>query len=203
MTYRRLIVPVLAAGVMLAACRSEPPEPPAPTGPTQAELDQRRADSIAAAERARREAEERAAAERARAEEQARQRAVAAARDILTQRVHFDYDESRITPAAEQLLRQKLEILRASPNVRLRFEGHTDERGSTAYNTALGNRRAESVKTFLTGFGLSESRFETVSYGEDRPVVNQSNEQAWAQNRRVEFIITAGQNQINAPRVGM
>lgn len=203
MTYRRLIVPVLAASLVLAACGSEPPEPPAPTGPTQEELDQRRADSIAAAEAAERAAAEREAAERARAEEAERQRAVAAARDVLTQRVHFEFDDSEITPEAERVLRDKLEILRASPNVRLRMEGHTDERGSTEYNLALGNRRAESVLQFLTGFGLDASRFATVSFGEEQPLVNQSNERAWDQNRRVEFIITAGENQINAPRVGM
>jgi peptidoglycan-associated lipoprotein len=62
---------------------------------------------------------------------------------------------------------------------------------------ALGNRRAESVRQFLTGFGLAQNRFEIVSFGEGRPVAMGSNEQAWAQNRRGEFVITAGGNAIN------
>lgn len=196
--YRRFFIPVLALTVLLAGCRREaPPEAPAPTGPSQAELDQMRADSIA---RARAEAERAAEAERQRQEELARQRAIASARDILSQRVHFDFDESRIRPDAEQALRQKADILRASPNVRLRLEGHADERGSNEYNLALGNRRAESVLQFFTSFGLDASRFTTVSYGEERPLVNQSTESAWSQNRRVEFVITAGQDQINPAR---
>ncbi|MEX2529097.1 MAG: peptidoglycan-associated lipoprotein Pal [Gemmatimonadota bacterium] len=197
--YRRFFIPVLALTVLLAGCRREAPPAPAPepTGPSQAELDRMRADSIA---QARAEAERAAEAERQRQEELARQRAIAAARDILGQRVHFDLDESRIRPDAEQALRQKADILRASPNVRLRLEGHADERGSNEYNLALGNRRAESVLQFFTSFGLDASRFTTVSYGEERPLVNQSNESAWDQNRRVEFIVTAGQDQINPAR---
>jgi peptidoglycan-associated lipoprotein len=134
---------------------------------------------------------------RAREAEAARQRAVEAARNTLTQRVFFDYDESEIRADAETALRAKVAILRASPEVRLRIEGHADERGSTEYNMALGNRRAESVRQFLTGFGLAANRFEIVSFGEGRPLQSGSTEQAWSQNRRGEFVITAGANQIN------
>jgi len=119
------------------------------------------------------------------------------ARETLTTPVYFDYDQSAITPQARRVLESKAEILRASPQVRLRLEGHADERGSNEYNLALGNRRAESVLNFFTSFGLQGNRFSTVSYGEERPAVDESNEEAWAQNRRVEFVITAGRNQIN------
>ena len=94
---------------------------------------------------------------------------------------------------AEQLLRAKLPILRASPTIRLRLEGHADERGSTEYNLALGNRRAVAVQEFLADFGISANVFTTTSFGEERPAVNRSDEAAWAQNRRVEFVITGGQ----------
>jgi peptidoglycan-associated lipoprotein len=119
------------------------------------------------------------------------------ARNTLTMRVHFDYDMSEIRPDAERILRQKAGILRASPGVQLRIEGHADERGSNEYNLALGNRRAQAVADFFTNFGLDGSRFSIVSYGEERPIARASNESAWAQNRRAEFIITAGQDAIN------
>jgi peptidoglycan-associated lipoprotein len=191
--YRRLlVVAVLLIGVAVGACRRESPEPPPPPpaeedrGP---DLDSLRAweDSVRAA----REAEERARAER--------ERALADARAILEQRVHFDFDESRIRPDAERVLRQKVEVLRASPDVRMRLEGHTDERGSAEYNQALGSRRAQAVLEFLVQHGISETRFVTTSYGEERPLVAASNEDAWAQNRRVEFVLTAGADRINPP----
>ena len=94
-------------------------------------------------------------------------------------------------------LRAKLEILRASPNVILRIEGHRDERGSNEYNDALGNRRAQTVVDFFTNFSLDASRFAIVSFGEDRPQSQDSSESAWADHRRAEFVITAGQNDIN------
>jgi peptidoglycan-associated lipoprotein len=113
--------------------------------------------------------------------------------------VFFDYDMSEIRSDAEASLRAKLAILRASPQVQLRIEGHADDRGSTEYNMALGNRRAEAVRQFLVGFGLAENRFEIVSFGEGRPLQQGSNEAAWARNRRAQFVITAGANAINPP----
>jgi peptidoglycan-associated lipoprotein len=195
MIVRRFVAPVLAAALVAVACRSEPPPPPAPTGPTAEELAQRRADSLAALERARLEAEARAAEEARRA----RAAAVAAARATLEEMVFFDYDMSEIRSDAAAVLRRKAEVLRASPQVQMRIEGHADERGSTEYNIALGNRRAEAVRQFLVGFGLQESRFSTVSYGEERPLERASNESAWARNRRAQFQITAGANAINPP----
>jgi peptidoglycan-associated lipoprotein len=191
--YRRLsVVAFLLLAVTVGACRRESPEPP-PPAPPPAQQDpgpdlarqQAIQDSIAAA---------RAAAEAA---ERERLAAIASARAILEQRVHFDYDESRIRTDAEQVLRQKVEILRASPDVRIRLEGHTDERGSGEYNQALGTRRAQAVLNYFTEYGISESRFTMTSFGEERPLVNRSDEAAWAQNRRVEFIITAGADRIN------
>ena len=111
-------------------------------------------------------------------------------RATLEEVVRFDYDEAAITAEADRLLREKLPILLNSPNLLLRLEGHADERGSAEYNLALGSRRAESVRGFLAGLGISTDRLTTTSFGEERPVVNQSDDAAWAQNRRVEFVIT-------------
>ena len=191
MRITHLFVPAIAATLILSACGGSPPPPPSPTGPTQAEIDARN-DSIAAAraaENARMEAER----EAARREQERMNRERDEARRTLEAVVQFEYDESGITAAAERLLRAKLPILRNSPTVRLRLEGHADERGSTEYNLALGSRRAESVRDFLSGFGIMANRFTTTSFGEERPVVNRSDEAAWAQNRRVEFVITGGQ----------
>lgn len=192
MHYRRLTVMfALLGAVALPACRREAPPPPPPPPVEQEEDDDAERLARERAEQLRLEEEARAA------EELERRRAEA--RSTLEARVHFDYDESRIRPDAEATLRQKVAVLQASPAVRLRLEGHTDERGSGEYNQALGSRRAQAVYDFLQQHGLSADRFETTSFGEERPLVNRSDEQAWAQNRRVEFIIIAGADQINPP----
>ncbi|HSG08066.1 MAG TPA: peptidoglycan-associated lipoprotein Pal [Longimicrobiales bacterium] len=194
MILRRFVAPVLAATVLVAACKKAPPPPPAPTGPSAEELARLRADSIAAA----RAAADEAARQRAEAEAAAaRERAVAAARTTLEEMVFFDYDKSDIREDAAAVLRGKVEILRASPQVQMQIQGHADERGSTEYNLALGNRRAEAVRQFLTGFGIAESRFSIISYGEERPLEMASGEAAWSRNRRAQFVITAGANAIN------
>ncbi len=194
MIVRRFSVAVLAATLAVGACKGDPPPPP---GPPPVDQDSLRAynDSVAAAAaEARRIAAEEAAT---RAEAAARARAVAAARATLEEAVFFDYDVSDVRADQQALLRQKVAILRASPQVRLRIEGHADERGSTEYNMALGNRRAAAVRDYLTGFGLPESSFAIVSLGEQRPRARGSNEASWAQNRRGEFVLTGGANAIN------
>ena len=201
--HRFVVVPVVAVILVVGGCCViDPPSPmlsaallPLP-GPDVDSL-QAHQDSVRQAEEAARAEAARLAAERT--AEAERQRAIAAARATLEEMVFFDYDMVEIRDDAAPVLREKVNILRASPQVRLRIEGYCDERGSTAYNLALGNRRAEAIRQFLTGFGLSESRFEIVSVGEGRPLVQGSNEDAWARNRRVEFVITAGANAINLP----
>ena len=193
MRIKHLLMPAIAATLVLSACggSAEPAPTPEPTGPTQAEIDAER--DAAAAARAAEEARMEAEAAALRREEQRMRDAADEARSTLQAVVQFDYDEATITAASERLLRAKLPILRASPTIRLRLEGHADERGSTEYNLALGNRRAVAVQEFLSGFGISANVFTTTSFGEERPAVNRSDEAAWAQNRRVEFVITGGQ----------
>lgn len=182
-------VAVLSLALLsLGACRKKeaPPVAPAPATDDAAARarEQARQDSIANAERMRREAAER---ERARAAELAR------ARESLTEVVYFDYDSEQLTAEAENRLRTKAAILRANPSVELRVAGHADERGSTEYNLALGQRRAESVKNFIVGYGIDAGRVSTISYGEEQPAVQGDDESAWARNRRAEFDVTAGQ----------
>lgn len=195
MTHPRLLFTALAASLVLVACGGDPPPPPEPQGPSAEEIERMRQDSIRAAEAER--ARQQAIADSiARAEAEAAA-ALREARASLEEMVFFDYDESTIRADAERVLRQKAEILRASPAVRLRIEGHADERGSTEYNLALGNARAEAVRQYFISFGLSGDRFTITSYGEERPIAMGSNETAWARNRRAEFVITAGADQIN------
>lgn len=111
---------------------------------------------------------------------------------VLAQPVYFAFDRFDLSPETQRLLDQKLEVLRAFPRLMILIEGHCDERGSDEYNIALGNRRAAAVKRYLVEHGIAEDRIEIVSYGEERPAVAESNEEAWARNRRAEFRITRG-----------
>jgi peptidoglycan-associated lipoprotein len=144
-----------------------------------------------AAERAAREAEERAARERA--------AAVTAARNAFAMAIYYDYDKSDLKPEARATLDAKLPLLRANANVRIRIAGHTDERGSDAYNMSLGQRRAAAAKRHLVDQGIAADRIETVSFGEDRPSAMGSDESAWSQNRRAEFEIIVGGETLRLP----
>lgn len=103
--------------------------------------------------------------------------------------IYFDYDKSGLLSDAQDNLRAKAEWLMAHPDVSAIIEGHCDERGTNEYNIALGDRRAASAKSFLVDIGVADSRLTTISYGEEKPVVPESNEEAWAKNRRVHFVI--------------
>ncbi|MFN7135261.1 MAG: peptidoglycan-associated lipoprotein Pal [Myxococcales bacterium] len=100
--------------------------------------------------------------------------------------VRFEFNESKLTSEAEQVLRSNAQCLKEGKgNVTL--EGHADERGTEEYNLHLGEKRANAVKRYLVTLGVDANRLKTVSYGEERPANNASNEAAWAENRRVEF----------------
>ncbi|MGD9232397.1 MAG: peptidoglycan-associated lipoprotein Pal [Desulfobacterales bacterium] len=137
------------------------------------------------------------AAEKARQEELARQRAIEEesmqkqqARDMfLNDDIHFEFDSSTLTPEAQLTLKKKAEWLQNNPEAMSTIEGHCDERGTSEYNLALGDRRATSAKNFLVDLGISASRLTTISYGEERPIDPGQNEEAWAKNRRCHFTI--------------
>lgn len=102
--------------------------------------------------------------------------------------IYFAYDSDNVTPEGREILKYYADKLLAQPNVRVRLEGHTDERGSPEYNLALGERRAKAVQEVLVLYGVTPDRIEVVSYGETHPAVAGHDEAAWAKNRRVELV---------------
>src|SRR4051812_11461436 len=183
---------VLATAGLAAACGGKPaPEQPAPEPtaapappPTPAPTD----DSEA----------------RARAEEEARARRAAelanAVKADLAAMINFEYDQATVRSTDQATLDRKAAILAANPNVRIQISGHADERGSDEYNLALGNRRGAAAKRYLENKGIDGARIEVVSYGEERPLAQGNNEAASAQNRRDEFQVTAGGDNLVAPQ---
>ena len=99
-------------------------------------------------------------------------------------RVFFGYDRATLTPKAISTLRAQAKWLKGKPAVKLTVEGHADERGTREYNLALGERRANAVRSFLVSQGVSMDRIVIVSYGKERPAVAGSNKDAWMKNRR-------------------
>jgi peptidoglycan-associated lipoprotein len=108
---------------------------------------------------------------------------------IMQEDVYFEFDKSTLTPVAQETLTRKAEYLRKLADVTVTIEGHCDERGTNEYNLALGDRRAESAKAFLVQLGIEASRMTTISYGEERPVCMEQNEECWAKNRRDHFVV--------------
>jgi len=102
--------------------------------------------------------------------------------------IFFEYDKFDISPDQQAALRGDIDFLKQHANVRFTIEGHCDERGSTEYNLALGDNRANSVKNALVQGGVSADRIKTISYGKEKPFCTQSNEQCWQQNRRGHFV---------------
>lgn len=107
--------------------------------------------------------------------------------DCEVKAVSFGFDESTLSPEARQAIAEDWQCLQKSPLRRVVITGHTDERGTTEYNLALGARRAESVKKYLTGLGAEAKKLKTLSYGKERPRDNGHDDAAWARNRRVEL----------------
>ena len=101
----------------------------------------------------------------------------------------FAYDESTLTADAQAALTSSANWLRTNPQYNLLIEGHTDERGTEQYNLALGDRRANTARQYLVALGVDGRRLRTVSYGEERPFAEGSNEYAWSQNRRAHLVI--------------
>ncbi len=101
---------------------------------------------------------------------------------------YFDFDQAIIKRAAYQELQRHAQAMAADRSLSVRLEGHADERGTREYNLALGERRANAVRAYLMTNGVLSSQLETISYGEEKPAVNASNEAAWSKNRRVELV---------------
>jgi peptidoglycan-associated lipoprotein len=189
----RIIAVALVAVTFTAACH-KPPAPLAPV-PEQAGSDsasRARADSIARANAARQAelARQQAEQDSLRAVRDREQREAAQNADamkVLGAVIYFDFDQSDLTEAARSLLLAKVPVLQARPTIHLRIVGHTDDRGSSEYNLALGLRRAADAKAFLVNNGIDASRLDITSMGAEQPAVQGENEDAWSRNRRAEF----------------
>ena len=105
------------------------------------------------------------------------------------QDVFFDFDKAVIRDDGKQALNADIQWLKANSAVRIKVEGHCDERGTNEYNLALGDRRAKAVRDYLVAGGIDAKRISTVSYGEERPFVQGHDESAWKWNRRGHFVV--------------
>ncbi len=103
--------------------------------------------------------------------------------------IYFDFDRANLTEEAQATLAENARQLQQHPEVNIRIEGHCDERGTVEYNLALGERRAIAAREYLVNFGISPRRITVISYGKERPVDPRHTPDAWAKNRRAEFVI--------------
>jgi len=109
--------------------------------------------------------------------------------EFISECIYFDFDSATLTSESQEILRKKAHWLEQNPDVVIVIEGHCDNRGTEAYNLALGERRAESAKAFLMDLGIDVTKIMTISYGEERPINPDDTEEAWANNRRASFTI--------------
>lgn len=103
--------------------------------------------------------------------------------------VHFDFDRYDIRPEDARILEANAESLKSNPTWRILIEGHADQRGTTEYNLALGDRRAKASMSYLVAQGVRANRISVISYGEAKPLCDQSGESCWSQNRRAHFLV--------------
>jgi peptidoglycan-associated lipoprotein len=153
------------AVLTLAACHKKPPEPELVVAPTRTPVQ----------------------------EAPAKPEPVAPQPELALASVYFDFDQAGIRADQAPSLDADLRALQADPRVKVEIQGHCDERGTTEYNLALGERRAHAVKQWLVLRGVGESRIRTVTYGEERPADPGHDEAAWAKNRRADLVVEAPQ----------
>lgn len=103
--------------------------------------------------------------------------------------IYFDFDKFSLTPEAKEILAQKAEFLKGNTNVTIQIQGNCDERGTTEYNLALGERRAKVAQDYLMSLGIVKDRITTLSYGKERPIDSGHDEEAWSKNRNDHFAI--------------
>ena len=103
--------------------------------------------------------------------------------------IHFAFDKFDLTSKSMEILDHKVSFLKANPDLAIRIEGNCDERGTTEYNLALGDRRAKSAQSYLVEQGIATERISIISYGKERPLDPGHNEKAWAKNRRDHFVV--------------
>jgi peptidoglycan-associated lipoprotein len=109
--------------------------------------------------------------------------------EFQNRHIYFAFDRYDLSTEAKATLDRKVAFMNENREARAQIEGHCDERGSSDYNLALGERRANSAKTYMTTAGVNTARLTTISYGEERPIDPGQNEAAWAKNRRAQFMV--------------
>jgi len=107
----------------------------------------------------------------------------------LFEDIYFDYDKYDVRSDAKAVLQNVASWLLKNTSAKLLIEGHCDERGTSEYNLALGDRRARAVRDYLVALGIASDRVETISYGEEKPVCTEMTDECWAKNRRAHFIV--------------
>jgi peptidoglycan-associated lipoprotein len=113
--------------------------------------------------------------------------------NILSHRnVYFDFDQSIIKNDSKDLIKAHAQYLTGHPDARLTLQGNCDERGSSEYNLALGQRRADAVMEVMTVLGASGTRIDTLSFGKEKPVCTEHDESCWWRNRRAEIVYQGG-----------
>src|ERR1700710_2535401 len=108
--------------------------------------------------------------------------------------IYFNYDESNLSDEAREKLARNADVLKGQPQFQVTIAGHCDERGTSEYNLALGERRANAVRDYLGSLGVTPARMRTLSYGKERPVCTQNEESCWSQNRRAHMVVTGRSN---------
>lgn len=108
---------------------------------------------------------------------------------IYLSTIYFDFDRSDLTREARAILAENARKLEENPELYIRIAGHCDERGTVEYNLALGERRALAARSYLLNYGIAAGRITVISYGKEKPLDTRNTAEAWARNRRAEFII--------------
>jgi peptidoglycan-associated lipoprotein len=179
-----LVIPGL---LFTTSCAKKTVKPePAAMGEDAAKKAEAEAARQAEMERQRKLQEERLKAEKMQADA-ARMKAEGPRVRFEQENIYFDFDKSNLKMDAQEILKRKAAFLKANPNDSVLIEGNCDERGTSEYNLALGDRRANSAKKFLVNLGVAASRIKTISYGEERPLDPGHNAAAWAKNRNCQF----------------
>jgi peptidoglycan-associated lipoprotein len=205
--FEMLVLGGLAAVTVAAACgggaKPTPPAPQTANVDSAAQAERARQDSL---ERARQDSLRRAQEEAARLAAQrtadslaAIGRSADAVKALLATMIHFDFDKANVKSEEASILDQKVAILQANPNLKIRITGNCDERGSDEYNLALGNRRAIAAKQYLVSHGVDAGRIETASNGKEKPIDGGHTEEAWAKNRNDQTDIAAGGDALKQP----
>jgi peptidoglycan-associated lipoprotein len=182
-----LVVVVTGLALMTTSCSKKQTTPVTPVGTELSRSDG--AQDISEAERAEQQRIREQELEQMRRQEAEKQQLEATRAKFVSENVYFDFDDASLSQQARQVLMEKAAWLRTNSDSRVIIEGHCDERGTAEYNIALGQRRAQSIKTFLVNAGIDPSRLRTVSYGEERPLDPGKTEEAYARNRRGQFRI--------------